>query len=250
MVVLINYADKHFRTAQRLNSKTAIETGKFDKVISYSPKDIDRDFYRNNSHILKHKRGNGYWLWKPYFIKNTLEKLNEGDYLFYCDSGAFFLNPVTPLIDLSVKSEQDIIPFELTHTEKLWTKRDTFVLMGCDSPEFTDTPQRLCGYFLMRKTEFSTRFINEFLLNALDERKITEIENTCGLSNYQGFRAHRHDQSIFSLLTKKYGLESYPDIAFGKDKIIQLTRKRDFNLAGYLRKNFRNIRKYLFEKKN
>ena len=66
MIVAINYANLKYKKAQYFNSRTAIHKGKAEKVISYSPKDIDPDFWNNNRKILSKKRGNGYWLWKPY----------------------------------------------------------------------------------------------------------------------------------------------------------------------------------------
>jgi len=34
------------------------------------------------------EKGNGYWLWKRYFILKALkEKLNRDDYLIYTDAG-------------------------------------------------------------------------------------------------------------------------------------------------------------------
>jgi hypothetical protein len=53
--------------------------------------------------------------------------------------------------------------------------------------------------------------VNELLHYAQDERIITDLENQCGYSNYPEFQEHRHDQSIFSLLTKKYDLVAYRD---------------------------------------
>ncbi len=44
-----------------------------------------------------------------------------------------------------------------------------------------------------------------------DERLSTDSNNQCGLPNYEGFREHRHDQSIFILLTKKCGLLGFRD---------------------------------------
>ena len=75
MIVAINYADLKFKKAQKFNKATAIHKGKVDEVVSYSPQDIDTLFHDKNSSILKQKRGNGYWLWKPYFIERTLEGL-------------------------------------------------------------------------------------------------------------------------------------------------------------------------------
>jgi hypothetical protein len=60
MKLLINYANNVFRKSQRLNSKTGEKVGFFDEVISYSPRDIEPDFYEKNKQILRQKKGNGY----------------------------------------------------------------------------------------------------------------------------------------------------------------------------------------------
>lgn len=211
MKLLINYANNIFRTSQQLNSKSGMETGAFDKVISYSPEDIDADFYNQNREILSQRRGNGYWLWKPYFIKKTLEMLKDGDFLFYCDAGAYFIQPITPIIDISLETGQNVMIFELDLMEKMWTKRDAFILMDCDRSEFTDSNQRLAGFTLWRKSNLAMEVAHEFLRFAQDKRIITDMKNQCGHPNYPGFIAHRHDQSIISLLTKKYGLGAYRD---------------------------------------
>jgi len=78
-VSLINYANSKFTLHQKDCSKSAMTIGGFDKVFSYSPKDIEIDFFEKNSKILEQKRGNGYWLWKPYFIKRALDKLEYGE---------------------------------------------------------------------------------------------------------------------------------------------------------------------------
>ncbi|WGK70117.1 hypothetical protein P0082_04455 [Candidatus Haliotispira prima] len=206
---MVNYADDRFGKVQEKNSRTGMEIGGFRKVVSYSPSDIDKKFYLKNKGILSQKRGNGYWLWKPYVIKKELMKLKEGSYLFYCDSGAYFIDSVTPLIRALQAANKDIMPFELPFKESTWTKRDAFVLQACDSPEFTETDQRLASFVLMRKSPLSLQFTEDWLTSAQDERVLTDMDNTCGLPNYLGFMDNRHDQSIFSLLTKKYGMEAF-----------------------------------------
>ena len=109
MKVLINYADDLFLSSQKLNSQTGLEVGGFDQVVSFSPSDIDPSFYSANRKILGQKRGNGYWLWKPYFIKRMLDNVKMGDYIFYSDSGAYFLQSIDPLIEISAGSRQDLI---------------------------------------------------------------------------------------------------------------------------------------------
>jgi hypothetical protein len=150
-VVLVNYANNLFRESQKRNRKTAIAFKSFDRVISYNSNDIDNLFLNKNKKILEQKRGNGYWLWKPYFVKKVLEDLKWGDFLFYCDSGGYFINSIEKLISLSLEKKQDVIPFELAHIESEWTKRDAFLLMNCDTIKYYDTNQRLASFFFNQK---------------------------------------------------------------------------------------------------
>ena len=209
MKLLINYADELFQASREINCKTGTDVAGFNKVISYSPQDIDKYFYHKHKKLLKQFRGNGYWVWKPYFIKKSLELLDEGDVLFYCDSGVIFLSSIQPVIDFALQTGQKVVPFELEYAmEKIWTKRDAFILMDCDTSEYTDTPQCLASYHCWIQSKFAMDFVEEWLYYIQDERITTDIPNQLGEPNYPGFVEHRHDQSIFSLLAKQHGLKA------------------------------------------
>ena len=210
MKVLINYADDRtfdFSLKQRLNSKTGEVLGNFDKVVSYSPKDIDSKFYEKNRHILNQEKGAGYWLWKPYFIRKTLLSLNDGDYLSYADSSTYFIREIDFLVKLMETREIDIACGMLDYPEKKYTKRDAFVLMNLDRPEYADSAQITATFHIWKKSEKSLKIVEEWMEYCQDERVLTDIPNQCGLANYGKFKNHRHDQSIFSLLIKKYRIE-------------------------------------------
>ncbi|MDO9304112.1 MAG: hypothetical protein Q7T77_02205 [Sulfuricurvum sp.] len=211
MYSLVNYASIFFQEKQKKNTDTGLSIGGFSKVFSFSLQDINSDFYEKNKNILILKKGEGYWLWKPYFILKVLESLNEEDYLFYCDSGAYFIDSINSTIELSKELNQDIITFHTDYLEKQYTKRDAFILMNCDTPHFTDTKQSVATMHLWKKTDFSINFLKEWLLFAQDQRILTDIHNTLGEPNYPEFVAHRNDQSIFSLLCKKYNLQAFPE---------------------------------------
>lgn len=209
--VLINYSDSKFESHRKWNTRFAKWFGGFDKIIEFSPDDIDSKFYENNKRILQQNRGGGYFLWKPYFVKKALNELHFGDYLFYADSGSVIFRSIEYLIRELDHSEQDIMVFTLPLVEKQWTKRDAFILMDCDTSEFADTNQRLATYFLIKKSEKSEKFINDYLFYSQDERIITDNPNVMGFENYHEFIENRHDQSILSLLSKKYNLKSFKD---------------------------------------
>lgn len=212
MIVAINYADRKYKEAQKYNSMTAISKGKADRVISYSFKNLDKEFVRKNENILRRRRGAGYWLWKPYIIQKTLCSLRKGDYLVYLDSGAFYINNIRYLIKQMKEDKQCIMAFEVPLKERCWTKRDVFICMDCDEQRYAETNQRMGGIIVIKKTERAEQFVDEWLKYGQEGELITDARNTgVGGGNYAGFIENRHDQSIFSLLTKKYGIRGYED---------------------------------------
>lgn len=218
--VLANYAQNKYLESQKLNSASGREVAGFDEVVSYDQSALDPEFYERNRHILEQDRGAGYWLWKPYVILKTLRQLDDGDLLFYSDSGAVFLTGIDSLLD-KVDNEHGILLFTLEdfHTHKTWTKRDCFHYMGLDYEPFLSVNMILASFVVCVKTASNLDFFEEWLTYAQDARVLTDSSNECGLPNYPEFRDHRHDQSILSLLGRKYGIETVEDISqWGNDR--------------------------------
>ena len=119
-ILAISYANKLYKRQLLLNKKTAIKVGKVDKYYSYGPDDIDPIFKEKNKDILSRKRGNGYWLWKPYFILKTLkEKLVDGDYLIYTDAGILYLDTTYKIINFLKEKNEEMWAIQLDNcTEK------------------------------------------------------------------------------------------------------------------------------------
>lgn len=204
----INFAHNKYLKSQEYCSDSAKKFG-FDEVISYRDRDIDVDFKLKNSKIFSQTRGYSYWIWKPYLINKTLKNMKNGDLLVYSDSGSFYQRSVEPLIDKIKLDKHGVLSFELKGLiEKDYTKKDTFVLMGLDEPKYTDTSQREATYIWLIKNDFTEKLIEEYLNFAQNENIITDLPNTTG-KNYDSFKDHRHDQSIWSLLCKKYEIEPH-----------------------------------------
>jgi len=208
MIVAINYADEKYECTRKNNTKTAYQKGKVDKVIEYSPKDLDLKFREKNSIILSYPRGAGLWIWKPYIILKTLDSLKDGDYLFYADAGTFYINKLQHLIDALEESKQDMLPFELPLLERQFTKKETFALMNYSEYE----SNQICGtYILLKKTNFTISFIQEWL-DYMEDERICSFKYFCPeIEEFKDFCIHREDQSVFSILCKKYKLEVFRD---------------------------------------
>jgi hypothetical protein len=135
--------------------------------------------------------------------------MSNGDLLVYSDAGSYYQSSVQPLVDKILQDKNGVLSFELKGLiEKEYTKKDTFVLMDLDYPKYTDSSQREATYIWIIKNQFTVNLIDEYLKFAQNENIITDIPNIKG-DNYDIFKDHRHDQSIWSLLCKKYDIEPH-----------------------------------------
>ena len=224
--VLISFGNEKYYKSLDLLEKTSKEIGKVDQFTRYT--DIwlkSTDFYNKNRYILSQSRGHGFWAWKTLIILDAFSKLEDGDIVCYSDAGINVIADLNPLYDLaSTLPNNGIVIFKLpahqvkSHNASTWTKRDAFVLMSCDEPKYWDTDMVNGALSLWVKNEQSIAFLKEWQKYCRDARIITDIENVCGRPNLLGFKDNRHDQSILTLLSKKYDFELFCDpTQFGND---------------------------------
>jgi len=91
--------------------------------------------------------------------------------------------------------------------------------MGLDTEPYLSVNQILASFIVCIKNANNIQFFKEWLTYAEDSRIITDDPNVCGLGNYPEFKDHRHDQSILSLLGRKYNITTLPDISqWGNDR--------------------------------
>lgn len=257
MVTLINFADETFAKSQVVNGRSGMKYGKFDRIWMYGPPDLPPNFILSHPSALSSERGFGYWIWKPLLILESLKRINPGDYLFYSDSGCIFIDSIWHLIH-SLGNDQDVMPFQIQTTEKEWTKRDVLVELNADHPSVFDSKQRMGGLSLWRRSSRSIRFAEEWLEYCSNKKLIDDSPNLSGKENYPGFKEHRHDQSLFSVISKKRGLNAFRDPTQAGNgftdmyqnsaypQIIELTRKPDMTMAyAYSKLIFRKTANYL-----
>ena len=197
----------------------------FDKVILYTDEHLKKDtvFWDRHSEFIKNnKKGYGYWLWKPYLIKKTMSELKEGDILMYLDAGCEIGGKKLQNISDYFKyvKKEKIIGTYTQQIEKYWCKMDLLKHLDMDKNETINTGQRQAGVVLYYICPDIINFINLWYNTSCNYHMIDDSPSI--LPNSKGFREHRHDQSIFSLLTKKYKI--YSDKSLGR--CIYINRNR------------------------
>jgi len=204
-----NYLDAGKRLTQQAKNLDI-----FNEVVLFTADDLKTDELFWGTHgdfITKNKRGYGYWLWKSYLIKKTMEQMNHGDILLYLDAGCEinrreknWIYNCFNQIDTE-KIMGTYYRYSEDTSEKYWSKMDLVKKCNIDDNLLNDK-QRQAGLLLFNVCTETIQFVNEWYTLSCDYHNLDDSPSI--LENSAGFKEHRHDQSIFSLLTKKHNLFS------------------------------------------
>jgi hypothetical protein len=187
--------------------KQIARTKLFDEEILYTDEYLKKDEYFWNKHgefIENNKRGYGHWLWKPYITKITMDKMKDGDILFYLDSGCEFefkKKDVLQQFFEYVKSDL-LIGTATDLAECQWTKMDLLAHFGACDEYFSRSYQRQGGTNLFLVCDKTRDFVNKWYETCCNYHLIDDSPSI--IPNHPWFRDHRHDQSVYSILFKKY----------------------------------------------
>jgi hypothetical protein len=197
--------------------------GLFDNVTLFNEDSLrnDTEFWpKHGEFILSNSRGYGYWLWKPYIIKKTMDSLNDGDRLMYLDGGCEISTDKKEAFKYYIEhliKQEIMISASYAGLECIWNKMD--LVKYINAPE-TDIIQRQACATLFYVCERTRSLVNEWYEIASIYHFIDDSPSV--LANCDNFEEHRHDQSVFSLLSKKYGF----CMNYITDNIVYILRNR------------------------
>lgn len=215
-----NFIDAGNRLIMQANSLNI-----FDKIILYTGEDLKKDdiFWKEHQNFIeKNKRGYGYWLWKPYLIKKTIEQMKDGDILLYLDCGCEIdIREKDFLLKCLDTVKKNKIITTKTCIEEEWNKMDLIEKLDMKHDKYLKTSQCAPGASLFLVCKETCDLINEWYELG---RNYHNIDDTPSISkNLDCFKEHRHDQSIFSLLMKKHNLYRNNSL---RDKCIKTLRNK------------------------
>lgn len=214
------------RAAQRLK-RVAEDTGAFKKVFAYSDKDLAQKFpdfwIEHQSFIERSDKGFGYWLWKPFLIRETLSIIPDGEGLLYLDAGCHinldnaasrarfaYYKELADSAGIFAMQLESNAPGEPDLSEKVWSRVALTDLLKLTEPQLSTGQIQAGIQMIVNRPEtraivsdwFSIATMDDyfFLRDALPDEK-----------NDDSFVAHRHDQAIFSALAKTRNIAVIPD---------------------------------------
>jgi hypothetical protein len=204
MIQHITYANDLMTKSAELCVNSAIEHGKCDDSIVLSDNGWDGSgLFNICQKTLKEERGAGYWLWKPIIIAEQMSLLEDGDYLVYTDAGVEFVNSIQHIID---KMDQDVFLFGNMYPHIEWCKSEVFHLFGIYNPiHHWKMRQVQASAMVIRVSNKSREIIREWLAYCMIPGMIDD--STYLLNQHSGFKEHRHDQAILTMVADRYRLD-------------------------------------------
>ena len=222
----------------------------FDNIKVFTPSLLKEDFGFWNKHenfITNNKRGYGYWIWKPYIILLSLNLMKEGDILLYCDSGCEIdIQKKNKFINLLNTVQQNDIVSSFCSLEIQHCKKELLKYLEMDNETILKSKQYQATSICLKKSEKTLLIVKKWYeLAYTNNYNLINDSGNSEYPEYSEFIEHRHDQSIFSILMKKY----YPDNLLILDEIAVLDDVIDLarNKTGcsVIKYNF-DWEKYLF----
>jgi hypothetical protein len=188
-----------------------------DNIVGYTDSHLKQDipFWQQHGHFIQNNsRGYGYWLWKSYINLNFIDTIDENDIVIYADAGCEFnineqsLQRLKQYIELTQLSQYGILSFELRRFfEKEYTKSDTINYLQGDDVSLSK--QLVGGVFLYKKSNHVKMLFQKWYQASCNYHLLDDSHSI--IPNHQSFKEHRHDQSIFSIIRKKYGTHIITD---------------------------------------
>lgn len=194
------------------------------KTVVFDKGDMDPAFVERHKAILTCPRGGGYWLWKPYIINEMLKRMNPGDVVFYLDSKYYFLEPFAALYSPYLNDHDILVwknkPNGSSHYMKHWCKMDVVRKYGMRRAVFNrNAEDAWAGAIVLKKTARTERCVHDWLTMACVPENITDSKSV--LPNWRGFKEHRHDQSLWSIVLHKNNVPLH----FFENKYLQNVRQ-------------------------
>jgi hypothetical protein len=163
-------------------------------------------WFRNHPKV----RGIDFFCFKPFYILDAFRRLQPGDILLATDADTFPIADLSPLFD-QCRADGGIMLFGARGcVNREWTKKDAFILTGCNEEKYYESWQAVARFALFEKgAAFPVeRFLGEWLgftcnpmINTFDPSVIEPDQPE--------LREPRCEQAVLGLLAVKYNLKLY-----------------------------------------
>jgi len=212
---------KTWPDAARRLAKQAQATGIFDEVFAETSDTFfedNPDFSRHRAFIESNARGWGYWIWKPFLVLKYMNRLRDGDILFYLDAGCEILPEnrakFEPLLQHIANNGNAFFDYSRYAVFNLafWCKQSLLDALQQEfgvAVDWLRAPKIWAGGFGLTKSDRNIAFLNHWLRFATQDNYHLVDDTPSKVPQIYPFFEHRHDQSILSCLKAIYKFPDY-----------------------------------------
>lgn len=205
----ITYANEKFKESKERIKIEAGEFWKFSSIFAFGPSDLASHVHSFFKELFYRNKGAGYWIWKFFIIRETLENVEFGDFVLYLDAGStinkkgrkrFF-----EYLKMLNMSKSGILSIAENNLERSLTSGrilETFDILENES--FLDSKQYWAGMLLIQKRENVINLFDSILRIVHWDMWILS-DRYRNYKSANGFRGNRHDQSLLSVARKCHG---------------------------------------------
>ena len=206
---LCSFASSNLLLTRKRFEYQAKKMNIYDHIFLYDETNLSK-IYLNKFSKLFNLRGFGYWSWKPEVILQTLSHMNEGDILQYSDMGCHLnykgKDRLKEYINKTSVSTNGFLVFQMqSQPEYLWTKSSVFHFFNVENDDLITKSNQIIGtVFFIKKNYESIKIINLWISLIYSNFELFD-DSKSHMHELAEFKEHRHDQSVFSVISKING---------------------------------------------
>lgn len=205
----ISYASKRFSESRKRLLDEAQNFGRFASVTIYQENNLSFIFHNYFREILKHPKGGGFYVWKPFIIREAIEKIPNGSYLVWVDTGSRFVKSNAKRFDdyliMLQRSTSGFLVSDTNYSTAAYTSGRIFETFGLlKNSHFMQSTQIASGFIIMKKQD-SVIAVLDMLIDIVFADKWIMTNAYWKLKAHHSFVVNRNDQSLIDLLLKCFG---------------------------------------------
>jgi hypothetical protein len=224
--------------------------------------ELNRWLWEHHGDRGNHKRGFGWFAWKPLIILDAMERASAGDVILFTDADTYPIADLSPLFRICRRQGGQILFAASGVKHQQYCKRDQFIVMGQDEPRYTgpDVQAGVARFMLFQKGPWKIRqFLMEWLTYCVNPLAQTFDPSVLAreYADADGrtiLREPRCEQAIMTNLAHRYGWplhreacqfgDEFPEDRDGADAYPTVFHQKGDHAWGAVRGNgsmFRNV---------
>jgi hypothetical protein len=208
--VFLTFTNTAYHPPTRILEQAAA-FGIFDTILHKTELDIPEFIQKHSEFIQNHAAGYGYYIWKPKIILDTLLNMEDGDLLFYCDSGAHLNLKGVPRFQEYLgylDGDKSMVTFCMSdrHSPHLYVKQDAVQYYFPEFNERKDLKNCYAGYMILKKCDSTMEFLVDWLF-LCEKYKFIDTSISHSFKELDGFQGNDKDAGLFNLVLAKHNID-------------------------------------------